>query len=261
MSSYGNVVRYTGREWDGETGFYHYRHRSLAAELGRFGSRDPVGYKSRSGLYRYVGNNPGSLTDPSGLWAPHNKFPGYPEFDWDLEDRGDTHPMRQPCLHFRPLDDSDADLAKACQSCNYDRFVRAGHDMQDFFSHYGQAFRAYRTAGHLPCNAIQCGLKRVGLPNIPPDDSGVYKDAFKAAQRRTEYWLDRWNDCCEKDAAGAWRPKSPQIARCSDGPPHNEYGDTAPPPTPNTGAIARWLNDLERAICECYATVYGIPMR
>ena len=71
-SSYANVVLYTGRERDAETGLHHYRHRSLAVELGRFGSRDPVGYDGVS-LYNYAGSMPIAATDPSGLrlfWPP-----------------------------------------------------------------------------------------------------------------------------------------------------------------------------------------------
>jgi RHS repeat-associated protein len=65
-SSYANVVMYTGRERDVETGLYQYRHRYYAAELGRFGSRDPSGYKGGINLYNYCGDSPLANTDPSG---------------------------------------------------------------------------------------------------------------------------------------------------------------------------------------------------
>ena len=65
-SSYANVVRYTGREWDGETGIYLYRHRFYAAEVGRFASRDPIGYQGGINIYRYVDNRPLILNDPTG---------------------------------------------------------------------------------------------------------------------------------------------------------------------------------------------------
>jgi RHS repeat-associated protein len=44
-SSYANVTLYTGRELDSETGLYYYRNRYYSAELGRFVSRDPIGYR------------------------------------------------------------------------------------------------------------------------------------------------------------------------------------------------------------------------
>jgi RHS repeat-associated protein len=73
--SYGNVTsstgsfsqpfRYTGREWDTETGLYFYRARYYDATAGRFLSEDPLaGLGSR---YAYVANNPISLVDRFGL--------------------------------------------------------------------------------------------------------------------------------------------------------------------------------------------------
>ena len=44
-SSYANVYTYTGRQLDTETGLYYYRHRMYHAQLGRFCSRDPIGYE------------------------------------------------------------------------------------------------------------------------------------------------------------------------------------------------------------------------
>jgi len=66
-SSYANVVLYTGRERDAETGLYHCRHRSLAAELGRFVGRDPVGYRgAEMNQYSDVRNSPIVSLDPTG---------------------------------------------------------------------------------------------------------------------------------------------------------------------------------------------------
>ena len=60
--------RYTGREFDGETGLYYYRARYYDANVGRFIGQDPTGFGAGDGnLYRYVGNNSVSATDPSGL--------------------------------------------------------------------------------------------------------------------------------------------------------------------------------------------------
>jgi hypothetical protein len=47
---------------------YHQWHRSLAAELGRFASRDPVGYLARCvNLLTYVFDSPANKTDSFGL--------------------------------------------------------------------------------------------------------------------------------------------------------------------------------------------------
>jgi RHS repeat-associated protein len=45
---------------------YHQWHRSYAAELGRFGSRDPVGFAAGVNLYEYVWDSPTNRTDPTG---------------------------------------------------------------------------------------------------------------------------------------------------------------------------------------------------
>ena len=46
---------------------YHQWHRSLAAELGRFVGRDPVGYEGGINLHEYVSGSPLARLDPTGL--------------------------------------------------------------------------------------------------------------------------------------------------------------------------------------------------
>jgi RHS repeat-associated protein len=62
-----NYFTYTGREDDG-TGLYFYRARYYSPDLKRFVAEDPIGFAGgQSNLYGYVGGNPISFTDPSGL--------------------------------------------------------------------------------------------------------------------------------------------------------------------------------------------------
>ncbi|WP_259295230.1 polymorphic toxin type 37 domain-containing protein, partial [Paraburkholderia sp. DHOC27] len=65
-----NTQQYTGREND-PTGLYYYRNRYYDPVTSRFISEDPVGWASgQSNAYAYVGGDPVSLSDPSGLqWA------------------------------------------------------------------------------------------------------------------------------------------------------------------------------------------------
>ena len=66
-----NPYRYTGREFDGETGLYYYRARYYDPATGRFLSRDPEGLAGGTpNLYSYLGNNPVNGTDPTGLFTP-----------------------------------------------------------------------------------------------------------------------------------------------------------------------------------------------
>ena len=76
--AYGNILEspgtleqpysYTGREFDSESGLYHYRARYYDAATGRFLQKDPIGFVSGDlNLYGYVFNRPLTLRDPSGL--------------------------------------------------------------------------------------------------------------------------------------------------------------------------------------------------
>ena len=66
-SSYvGNPLLFTGREFDAESGMYHYRARAYDPEAGRFLQRDPLGYVDGLTLYQYASSSPGSVTDPLG---------------------------------------------------------------------------------------------------------------------------------------------------------------------------------------------------
>jgi RHS repeat-associated protein len=69
-SQAGAVGRFafTGREWDPNTGLYYYRARYYDPDLGRFIQEDPMGFAAGdANLYRYVFNQPLTLTDPTGL--------------------------------------------------------------------------------------------------------------------------------------------------------------------------------------------------
>ncbi|MBO7586933.1 MAG: hypothetical protein J6T13_07115 [Bacteroidales bacterium] len=66
LSTVGNIYYFTGREYDFETGLYHYRARSLHPNLGRFMQQDPLLYVDAMGLYNYVDNMPTTMVDPWG---------------------------------------------------------------------------------------------------------------------------------------------------------------------------------------------------
>jgi RHS repeat-associated protein len=62
-----NPYLFTGREYDWETGVYHYRARSYDPHLGRFLQRDPSGMVDGTNMYAYCGNDPVNKKDPTGL--------------------------------------------------------------------------------------------------------------------------------------------------------------------------------------------------
>jgi RHS repeat-associated protein len=67
QSAIGNPWLYTGREFDPESGLYHYRARAYDPKAGRFLQRDPAGYVDGLGLYGYASDCPSSRLDPLGL--------------------------------------------------------------------------------------------------------------------------------------------------------------------------------------------------
>jgi RHS repeat-associated protein len=70
---------FTGREYDAETGLYYYRARYYDPQVGRFISRDPLGFGGGDvNVYAYVKNRPTVLRDPLGLYG-ESWDPEWPE--------------------------------------------------------------------------------------------------------------------------------------------------------------------------------------
>jgi RHS repeat-associated protein len=67
-----NPFRYTGREFDSETGAYYYRARYYNPTSGRFISEDPIKFKGGINFYAYVHNDPADLIDALGLCDDKN---------------------------------------------------------------------------------------------------------------------------------------------------------------------------------------------
>ncbi|HLP80471.1 MAG TPA: RHS repeat-associated core domain-containing protein, partial [Nitrosomonas sp.] len=88
-STYAARFLFTAREFDAETGLYHYRARTYSPELGRFTEFDPIGFSGGDyNLARYVSNNTVNLTDPLGTRIrtagdPKNFGDNYEEITWE----------------------------------------------------------------------------------------------------------------------------------------------------------------------------------
>ena len=72
ITTQGNIQQpyaFTGREYDTETGMYFYRARYYNPQVGRFVTKDPIGFAGGDvNLYGYVGGNPVNFVDPAGIW-------------------------------------------------------------------------------------------------------------------------------------------------------------------------------------------------
>jgi RHS repeat-associated protein len=115
-TSVGSVInpfRYTGREWDSETGLYYYRARYYDPTTGRFINEDPVRFWSGVDFYKYVDNSPPNAVDPSGEQKIYGNWCGP---DWtgghkESYDPGHDHLMADGKPYYKPPDDA---LDKAC---------------------------------------------------------------------------------------------------------------------------------------------------
>jgi RHS repeat-associated protein len=67
LSDVGNEYLYTGRRRDPVSGLQLNRNRFYEAALGRWLSRDPIGYRGQYNLFEYVSGRPNNFVDPSGL--------------------------------------------------------------------------------------------------------------------------------------------------------------------------------------------------
>ena len=72
QSSYGaNDIIYCGYRYDAETQNYYVRNRYYLPTLGRWLTRDPIGYQGGINLYEYVQSSPVGNVDAAGLGVYH----------------------------------------------------------------------------------------------------------------------------------------------------------------------------------------------
>jgi RHS repeat-associated protein len=196
-----DYVSYTAREAERDLGIYYYRARYYDPLTGRFMARDPLGFSAGDvNLYRYVGNNPINLCDPSGLfewglrygkdYRGHGDFYGYQVFDYIIED---ADPATDPTnilgnypvgamRHFRNILDVENDLIDAIDNCDKDRFQRLLHQGQDYFTHYGKGYRW--PTGHVWDSFIG----RYFTGENPDRD----EEAWVRANAWTMWWVNQW---------------------------------------------------------------------
>src|SRR5260370_12673238 len=80
-----NPFRYTGREFDSETGLYYYRARYYDPTVGRLLNEDRLRFAASVNFYAYVGSSPPNFTDPSGLLPAHDNDKLQPK-PWDFRE-------------------------------------------------------------------------------------------------------------------------------------------------------------------------------
>lgn len=179
---------------------YYYRARYYESKVGRFTTRDPIGFGGGINQYAYVQNNPIQWKDPVGLFGPggsgnaylgHKDFYGSNMFDYYLEDRElSTSPipiLGDPGRHFRDLYISETQIQVAINTCTKEDFQSAAHLGQDSFSHYD---KGYRWAPFRWWNNLGLGHFFAGYE----PDNDIY--AWKRANAWTLKWLNEWINKC-----------------------------------------------------------------
>jgi RHS repeat-associated protein len=77
-SNYSVRHLFTGQQWYKEVGLYDLRNRFYSPDIGRLLQPDPIGFNGDpTNLYRYVGNNPVTNSDPTGEYAVYKAKGGY----------------------------------------------------------------------------------------------------------------------------------------------------------------------------------------
>lgn len=76
----GIPFMFTGREYDEETGYYHYRARAYDPATGTFLQEDPLGFYDGLNPVAYVGGNPITRVDPMGMNAVTDAVEGVIDF-------------------------------------------------------------------------------------------------------------------------------------------------------------------------------------
>jgi RHS repeat-associated protein len=91
-----NPYRYTGRDYDQETGLYYHRARYYYDLHAKFLQEDPAGFTDGVNSYRYVHNDPVDNTDPYGL-TTYKGFPADKEVELRNAANKATQKLREKC--------------------------------------------------------------------------------------------------------------------------------------------------------------------
>jgi RHS repeat-associated protein len=170
--SYGNLIsetnpavttryRFTGREFDQETGLMYYRARYYDPAVGRFISEDSWGLSAGVNLYAYVGNSPSQAVDPFGHEEGHYEYVHYPnDPKWSMPHRvwvsGPATPPPNPKIDKRTEANGDSMIAGMKTF-----FTGLGAGMVDLGNYMRAAIQKSFDSGHDACPVEQKGSDKL----------------------------------------------------------------------------------------------------
>src|SRR5262249_53223207 len=121
--------RYTGQEWEAETGLYAYHARLYDPALARFLRPDPA--RQGASPYAYVGNDPVDFTDPTGevrmIWFAFRTSTEYAEFSAYIF----ADPRMNPLFAVFPSSEGRAETIRAAMTVINTRLQPADQIMWD----------------------------------------------------------------------------------------------------------------------------------
>ncbi len=194
-SSTGNIVnpyRYTGREYDTDSGFYYFRSRYYDPASRRFLSEDPI--RSGMNFYAYVSNSPINLIDPLGLsgenpvvsWWSGLKRNGNFAWNWlwETDDFGDAEHVQlkgKDYLYYGPNTAETQDMMNSAGGLYMQLLYRyAYHCKGSTENHLFPTWAGYLFTTYNPSNtAFQVGAFSFDITDMG-DDTVLYTMYNKA---------------------------------------------------------------------------------
>jgi RHS repeat-associated protein len=169
-----NNLRFPGQYYDQETGLHYNFFRYYDATIGRYLTKDPIGFSGGDvNLFRYTRNNPINFRDPQGLYDEYVHF--YKTYQWALEvgieprialmiaaaNQGmdeafftmPENPLSWPfglIFHFQSRSYAQRGLSQCIDLRQIRNFGRFLHILQDSFSHEGIDPITHLLAGDIP---------------------------------------------------------------------------------------------------------------
>lgn len=197
-STIGLRYRWTGREYDPETGWYFHRTRYYDPGGRRFVQEDQIGYAGGANLYAYVAGRPLEAKDPDGRemcepWSCAGASAGSPfAGDGLTEIRGGGGSW------YHAFGETLADFTIGQAEAAYDTWAAAGGGTAVYYDNYGRVIRRERSGGtahYLVHNgqtyALDYGLRQGATPYALSLDPSMF-DVQAIALARLAPGYDSW---------------------------------------------------------------------